>query len=116
FRSVLAIAGTCWLLWRSALRLTFGKAAAYCSVAGFALGSFVWPYAGVNWSEPYQVFCLAATFYSLLAGKQEESHWRKYYLIGGCALGLGVLIKATHVILVPTLLLAPLRSMLQPYR
>jgi tetratricopeptide (TPR) repeat protein len=105
FPSVLALAATTAVLWRAALRLGLGSDNARWPALGFALGSFAWPYAGINWSEPYQALLIAASFYCLLAARQEEAYWRRYVLLGGCALGYAILIKATLVILAPILVL-----------
>src|SRR5262245_34534154 len=105
FPSVLALAATAVILWRAALRLGLGSENAWWPALGFALGSFAWPYAGINWSEPYQALLIAASFYCLLAARQEEAYWRRYVLLGGCALGYVILIKATLAILAPVLVL-----------
>jgi len=104
--SMLAILGSMLLLWRAALRLGFGAATADCLAVGMALGSYLWPYAGINWSEPAQIFCLMASLYCLIAARQDESRWRFYAISGGIALGYGILIKATLAVLAPILVLA----------
>jgi tetratricopeptide (TPR) repeat protein len=105
FPSVLALAATTVVLWRAAWRLGLGSQSVWWVALGFALGSFAWPYAGINWSEPYQGLLIAVSFYCLLAAGQEEAYWRRYVLVGGCALGYAILIKATLAILAPILVL-----------
>jgi hypothetical protein len=73
---------------------------------GFGLGSFAWPYAGINWSEPYQALLVAVSCYCLVAANQEEGFWRRYYWLGGFALGYAILIKATLAMLAPILVVA----------
>jgi tetratricopeptide (TPR) repeat protein len=104
--SMLAILGSMVLLWRAAMRLGFGPATANCLAVALALGSYLWPYAGINWSEPVQIFCLVAAFYCLIAARQDESHWRFYTILGGIALGYGILVKATLAVLAPILVLS----------
>jgi tetratricopeptide (TPR) repeat protein len=99
--SMLAILGSMILLWRAALRLGFGPATANCMVVGLSLGSYLWPYAGINWSEPAQVFCLTASWYCLIAARQDESRWRFYSILGGIALAYGIMIKSTLAVLTP---------------
>jgi 4-amino-4-deoxy-L-arabinose transferase-like glycosyltransferase len=101
--SILALIATIILLWRMCIRLGFSAAAAHVTAAGFALGSFAWPYAGINFSEPLQTLCITAAVYSLIAAFQDERHWKFYLLAGGGALGYGVLTKASLGLLVPIL-------------
>jgi tetratricopeptide (TPR) repeat protein len=101
--SILALLATTILLWRMCIRLGFSAAAAHITAAGFALGSFAWPYAGINFSEPLQMLCITAAAYSLVAAFQDEQHWRFYFLAGGIALGYGVLIKSSLGLFMPIL-------------
>lgn len=101
--SILALLATVILLWRLCIRLGLSAVSAHITAAGFALGSFAWPYAGINFSEPLQMLCVTAAAYSLLASFQDEKHWKFYLLAGGGALGYGVLTKASLGLFVPLL-------------
>jgi len=106
--SVIALLGTAALIWRSSLRLGFGAATAYWLALAFTLGSFAWGYTGTNYNEPYQALCAVAAFYCLLAAQQEPRHWCIYTLLGGCALGYGILLRPYFGILAPVLVLGAL--------
>jgi len=106
--SILALIATIILLWRMCIRLGFSAAAAHITAAGFALGSFAWPYAGINFSEPFQMLCITAAAYSLITAFQEEKHWKFYLLGGGGALGYGVLTKASLGFFLPILAIGAL--------
>jgi tetratricopeptide (TPR) repeat protein len=108
FPSILALLGIAVLIWRSSLRLGFGAATARLLILAFALGSYAWGYAGANYHEPYQALCAAAGFYCLLAALQEPRYWLKYALLGGCALGYGILLRPYFGILAPPLVLGAL--------
>jgi hypothetical protein len=108
--SILALLGVATLIWRTSIRLGYRPATAQCLAAGFALGSFAWPYAGINFSEPFQMFCIAAGFYCLLAAQQEEDYWKPYTLYGGAALGYAILTKASLVVFAAVLSLAALAA------
>jgi 4-amino-4-deoxy-L-arabinose transferase-like glycosyltransferase len=106
FPSLLLLMATSLLVWRSALRLDFGAWAARLLVLAFGLGSFAWGYVGTNYSEPAQAFMAAAAFYCLLAARQEPDFWKPYALLGGLALGYGILVRPLFAILAPLLVSA----------
>jgi hypothetical protein len=108
--SVIALLGTAALIWRSSLRLGFSAATAHRLALAFTLGSFAWGYTGTNYNEPYQALCAVAAFYCLLAAQQEPRHWRIYTLLGGCALGYGILLRPYFGILAPVLVLGALMA------
>lgn len=108
FPSILALLGTAALVWRASLRLGYGNTTARLLTLAFALGSFAWGYAGTNYNEPFQALCAAAAFYSLLAARQEPLYWRRYVLLGGIALGYGILLRPYFGILAPALVLGAL--------
>ncbi len=106
--SMLALLAASILVWRTCIRLGFPAPAAHIAATGMALGSYAWPYAGINFGEPLQMLCVAGAFYGLLAAFQEESRWRLYVLGGGLALGYGVLTKSSLGLLMPILALGAL--------
>ncbi len=106
--SMLALLAATVLVWRACMRLGLPPAAAHIAAAGIALGSYAWPYAGVNFGEPLQLLCVAAAFYGLLAAFQEEARWKFYLLGAGLALGYGVLTKSSLGLLMPILALGAL--------
>ncbi len=108
FPSIIALLGTTILIWRSSLRLGYGAATARLLALAFALGSYAWGYVGTNYNEPYQALCAIGAFYCLVAAMQEPAHWRAYSLIGGFALGYGILLRPYFGILAPPLVLGAL--------
>jgi hypothetical protein len=108
--SIFALLGTAALIWRSSLRLGFGAATAYRLALAYTLGSYAWGYAGTNYNEPYQALCAVAAFYCLLAAQQQPRHWRLYTVVGGCALGYGILLRPYFGILAPVLVLGALMA------
>jgi hypothetical protein len=108
FPSIIALLATMVLIWRTALRLGYGEETARLLSLAFALGSFAWGYAGTNYNEPYQALCAVAAFYGLLAARQEPNYWRRYALVGGFALGYGILLRPYFAILAPPMVLGAL--------
>jgi hypothetical protein len=108
--SILVLLAAATLIWRTSLRLAYRPATGLCLAAGFALGSFAWPYAGINFSEPFQMLCVLAGFYCLLAAQQEEDHWKQYTVYGSLALGYAILTKASLVVFAAVLTLAALAA------
>jgi 4-amino-4-deoxy-L-arabinose transferase-like glycosyltransferase len=106
--SILALLATALLLWLSCIRMGFSPAAANIAASGFAVGSYAWPYAGVNFSEPLQTLCVTAAFFCLVSAWNDEPRWRKYFLAGGLALGYGVLVKSSLGLIMPAMALGAL--------
>ena len=116
--SILALLATTIIIWRTALRLGYGAGTARLLALAFSLGSYAWGYVGTNYNEPYQALCAAAAFYCLAAAIQEPRYWRTYSLIGGSALGYGILLRPYFGILAPALVLGALFGWLRdlPFR
>jgi hypothetical protein len=113
FPSIVALLGTAALIWRASLRLGYGAATARLLALAFSLGSYAWGYTGTNYNEPYQALCAAAAFYCLLAALQEPRYWGIYTLIGGFALGYGILLRPYFAVLAPVLVLGALAGWLR---
>ncbi|MFH1573320.1 MAG: hypothetical protein ABIG68_05015, partial [Acidobacteriota bacterium] len=106
--SVAALAFTALLLWRFARRMGFRAGTADLLFLGFALGSFAWPYAGDNFSEPLQMLCLTASLYCLVSARQNAVAWKGYTILGGAGLGYAILTKASLGLFAPVFVLAAL--------
>jgi 4-amino-4-deoxy-L-arabinose transferase-like glycosyltransferase len=65
----------------------------------YGLGTSVWPYSGVFFSEPLLGLCLLTAFYAALRYRL-EGHPR-WLLVAGAALGYSVLVKVSAVVLLP---------------
>jgi hypothetical protein len=105
FPSLLLLIAAALLIWRSALRLELGIWTARLLALAFGLGSFAWGFVGTNYSEPAQACMAAAAFYGLLAARREPDFWKTYSLLGGAALGYGILIRPIFALIAPVLVL-----------
>jgi len=115
FPSALLLIATTIIVWRSSLRLGLGLWTARLLALAFGLGSFAWGFVGTNYSEPAQAFMAAAAFYCLLAARQEPTFWKIYTLIGGAALGYGILVRPVFALIAPILVLGALLGWLKSY-
>jgi 4-amino-4-deoxy-L-arabinose transferase-like glycosyltransferase len=106
--SILALLAATLLIWRTAIRLDMPSATANLAAIGIALGSFAWPYGGINFSEPLQMLCILAAFYCLLAAQQHEEHWWQYSALGGIALAYAIWVKPALGVMAPVYVLGAL--------
>jgi len=113
--SVVALLGAAALIWRASLRLGYGAATSKLLALAFALGSYAWGYTGANYNEPYQALCAVAAFYGLLAALQEPLYWSRSALIGGFALGYGILLRPYFAVLAPVLVLGAFAGWLREF-
>jgi len=108
--SIISLLLTAVLIWSSSLRLNQKPSTARLLVIAFCLGSFAWPYAGINFGEPFQMLCIACAAYGLLASVDDETSWHRYALAGGFALAFAVLTKASLGLFAPIFIAAALAA------
>lgn len=99
----------------TALLVALSLAQLQCSrraqiIGGFtyAFGTFAWPYASYDFSEPLQALCIAAAFWLLLRAR--TAHTVGDLVAAGTILGFGVLTKTSLAVLVPGYALYALTS------
>jgi len=72
---------------------------------GFAFGTFAWPYASGDFSEPLQILCSVASFWALLRALRDNPSNGWFLSLAGVSLGVAVLSKAFLLTLVPSCML-----------
>jgi len=94
------------LLIASCLRnLHCAARASTLGAVAFAFGTFAWPYASYDFSEPLQILCSVASFWALSRALRDDTPNAPFLALSGACLGIAVLSKAFLLMLVPSCML-----------
>ena len=94
------------LLIASCLRdLHCAARASTLGAVAFAFGTFAWPYASYDFSEPLQILCSVASFWALARALRDDTPNAPFLALSGTCLGIAVLSKAFLLMLVPSCML-----------